>query len=457
MLTSIFFSAPGWVDTSKPAGRTPQLPWVLRTAESYWKELLTLRKFCGSPPHLVLLMFAMLMHVVDRYDFEAARQGMVFPWLAHRALVNFVVAGCFYSFFLVIAPMICGRKFNPNTSPIVQQLCHDIWYWSLGILQWTFWECLFVRAWATGRLGYIADDELMSMSGGFPKWLLASGTTVLWLVFHQAFRAPHFYFCHRLIHFRPLYRAFHALHHRNVDVETFSGLAMHPAEHLYYFSSFFFPAALVFLVPSSVAPLCTVSPLVMRFAAFLAVLVPGATHSGYEDHTLSQQEHYIHHTTFNKNFGAGAGCYLDHLFGTFTDRVVTGEVEDDGSTAKKDSAGSPKARTASSRATLLGRPQAYDLMFATACLAVAVYLCRGAMGGDVLDSANRLPISERHLRAAVAAFGPLIAAMALWAWRDSASWQWPFQREPYSSSLFHVMIGSALSVLPVYSTLLAVL
>ena len=34
-----------------------------------------------------------------------------------------------------------------------------------------------------------------------------------------------------------LYNRFHALHHRNVEVGPWSGLAMHPVEHLIYLST----------------------------------------------------------------------------------------------------------------------------------------------------------------------------------------------------------------------------
>lgn len=293
-----------------------------------------------------------------------------------------MVIGGFYTFFLLIAPRFCSRKFNPNTLPGWEQLCHDLWYWSLGVLQFTFWECLVVRAWATGRLAYLSDEELLSVSivdvrnkllsnySGSSDSLDTSNnydssnnsdvsTTdisllaynlckcAFWIAFAQAFRSLHFYLCHRMIHVRPFYKAFHGLHHRNTDVEPFSGLAMHPAEHLYYFTSIFIP--LIFAGAGAtthqnstniddettfsylqrvVSDFCIISPMVFRYAAYLPVLVPGASHSGFEDHHLSQQEHYIHHTTFNKNFGAGVGSYLDYIFDTYSDVVIGPDEED---------------------------------------------------------------------------------------------------------------------------------
>ena len=51
----------------------------------------------------------------------------------------------------------------------------------------------------------------------------------LWRLFH-------FYWTHRLTHWKPLYKAAHYLHHKNINVGSWSGLAMHPIEHLIYLS-----------------------------------------------------------------------------------------------------------------------------------------------------------------------------------------------------------------------------
>ena len=39
----------------------------------------------------------------------------------------------------------------------------------------------------------------------------------------------------RFVHISALYKYIHSLHHRNTDIEPFSGLCMHPVEHLYYY------------------------------------------------------------------------------------------------------------------------------------------------------------------------------------------------------------------------------
>jgi sterol desaturase/sphingolipid hydroxylase (fatty acid hydroxylase superfamily) len=46
-----------------------------------------------------------------------------------------------------------------------------------------------------------------------------------------------FYFAHRLLHWPPLYELAHKLHHRNTNPGPWSGLSMHPIEHVIYFST----------------------------------------------------------------------------------------------------------------------------------------------------------------------------------------------------------------------------
>lgn len=55
-----------------------------------------------------------------------------------------------------------------------------------------------------------------------------------------------FHFAHRLMHWTPLYEAAHKLHHRNINPGPWSGMSMHPIEHIVYFPTI----ALFFLVPS---------------------------------------------------------------------------------------------------------------------------------------------------------------------------------------------------------------
>jgi hypothetical protein len=120
-------------------------------------------------------------------------------------------------------------------------------------------------------------------------------------------RSWHFYFAHRLLHFGPLYQHVHSLHHRNTDTEPFSGLCMHPVEHLYYYSC---------ILPSL---LFTCSPFAFLWNGVHLLLSPAASHSGWEDHFQSDTFHYLHHRYFECNYAAHDSSFMDVIFGTYTE------------------------------------------------------------------------------------------------------------------------------------------
>ena len=60
----------------------------------------------------------------------------------------------------------------------------------------------------------------------------------------------HFYVTHRMMHeIKPLYKWVHKVHHKSINTDPWSGLSMHPVEHIVYFSA----AALVLVVPGGAA------------------------------------------------------------------------------------------------------------------------------------------------------------------------------------------------------------
>jgi sterol desaturase/sphingolipid hydroxylase (fatty acid hydroxylase superfamily) len=113
-------------------------------------------------------------------------------------------------------------------------------------------------------LPYIADSEVFASFSAFAR-------TCFWIWGVPQFRDLHFYFAHKFIHFRALYKYIHSLHHRNTDIEPFSGLCMHPIEHLYYITS---------VVPSL---FFLMSPLHLMWNIQHLLLSPAASHSGWED------------------------------------------------------------------------------------------------------------------------------------------------------------------------------
>jgi hypothetical protein len=120
-------------------------------------------------------------------------------------------------------PFIANRVYN------VDKVVHNL-FWSLsGVVIWTGFENVAAFLWATGRLPYITDAQSFGSPAGIASFIAALALVPVW-------RDAHFYFAHRLLHFKALYTQVHSLHHRNTDIEPFSGLCMHPIEHLYYYA-----------------------------------------------------------------------------------------------------------------------------------------------------------------------------------------------------------------------------
>jgi len=172
-------------------------------------------------------------------------------------------------------------------------------FWSMiGTLVWSLYEIGLWWGYASGVLPYSAN----------PVWF------VLWMILMPFWRNFHFYWIHRLIHWPPLYRTIHYLHHKNVNVGPWSGMAMHPIEHILYFS-----CMLIHLVVPS-------HPLHMMFNGLTTALGPGVSHSGFDelvfsDETALKKEklmHYLHHRYHTVNFGESA-VPLDKWFGSFHD------------------------------------------------------------------------------------------------------------------------------------------
>ena len=83
-------------------------------------------------------------------------------------------------------------------------------------------------------------------------------------------RDIHFYLTHRLLHTKFFYKIAHKVHHHNVNPGPWSGLAMHPVEHVIYFSGIL----IHWIIPSH--------PLIALWHIFHAGIAPHAGHSGFD-------------------------------------------------------------------------------------------------------------------------------------------------------------------------------
>ena len=109
---------------------------------------------------------------------------------------------------------------------------HQAWdnaFWSLASAPvfWTAWEVLLYWAYANDHIPHVRWSD----GAGWVVYLVVMTVFSFWLV------AGYFYVTHRFLHTRPMYRWAHYLHHKNVNTGPWTGLSMHPIEHLLYFST----------------------------------------------------------------------------------------------------------------------------------------------------------------------------------------------------------------------------
>jgi sterol desaturase/sphingolipid hydroxylase (fatty acid hydroxylase superfamily) len=182
-----------------------------------------------------------------------------------------------------------------------QTIDNMIWTFASAVPIWTAYEVLTLWAFANGYISFLSWQA-------HPIYF---GALVLLI---PLLRELHFYLIHRLIHWPPLYRTVHKLHHNNVNPGPWSGLAMHPVEHLLYFSG----VLIHWVVPSH--------PVHAIFHLVHAGLSPVPGHTGFDKVVLRDQSavdthcyaHYLHHKYFECNYADGA-IPLDKWFGTFHD------------------------------------------------------------------------------------------------------------------------------------------
>ena len=244
-------------------------------------------------------------------NFSQLSAGWILPMYLRNLALLLVVAGSLHLMFYWRRVQGTRFKYNsqwPSTNSkafLFNNQVKDNMFWSLasGVTIWTLYEVLML--WAYGN-GWLPFAHLRSN----PYWFV--GLAVV-LPFWQDL---HFYITHRISHWKPYYRAAHHVHHRNTNVGPWSGLSMHPLEHILYFTRWI----ILFFVPSH--------PIHMFFLMQRPALNPALGHSGFDqivldkdtDRTMSIDTyfHYLHHCYFECNYGT-ATIPLDRWFDTFND------------------------------------------------------------------------------------------------------------------------------------------
>ena len=235
-------------------------------------------------------------------------------WILFIFIRNFSIILIFFGFYhlRLYTFNFQGNSFKYNPKPLDKnnskffmnnQLIDNMFYtlcW--GVPVWTLYEVLTLWAYANKIINYVSWDSS-------PIYCLV----LLLLV--TTFQGAQFYFVHRLLHWKPLYKYVHSVHHRNVNTGPFSGLSFHPLEHMLFFSGIF----LFWIIPSN--------PLIAMWYLFFSALSPIGGHSGYakivfkngKSIPLGDYYHYLHHKYFECNYAGGGVSILDKIFGTLHD------------------------------------------------------------------------------------------------------------------------------------------
>lgn len=228
--------------------------------------------------------------------------------LVRNAVILTVLAGGLHWYFHGAEMQGAMAKFDPRPFPRKGRVftsgdqLRDNMIWTLGsgVPIWSGFEILLWMAMAHGWAPVTTFAET-------PVWF------VVFFLLIPIWESFYFYWIHRLLHSNWLYR-FHALHHRNTDIGPWSGLSMHPVEHVLYFGT----VIIHFVVPSHpVHLICH-----LMFYALYAV----TTHTGHEGLWLKGAKrlhlgnfhHQMHHRYFEVNYGT-LEIPWDKFFGTFHD------------------------------------------------------------------------------------------------------------------------------------------
>lgn len=247
---------------------------------------------------------------------SATTESVSLSWILPILIRNTLIAVVFYSTLHI--PLYIRRQQGetfkykigwPKTDSklfLFGNQTRDNVFWTLcsGVPIWTAFECLML--WADAN-----DYRVETTWDSHVAWV------IILMLLVPVWRDPHFYVVHRWLHSRALYHRFHKLHHNNTNPGPWSGLAMHPVEHVLYFSV----VLILFVVPSST--------LIIIFLMIHTALAPAPGHLGF-DKIIARHpggvrlfnsgafNHYLHHKYFECNYSDGV-FPLDKWFGTFND------------------------------------------------------------------------------------------------------------------------------------------
>ena len=243
-------------------------------------------------------------------NFSVLSAEWILPMFARNVVMLVIVAGSLH--LVLYRRRVQGTRFKYNSrwpssgkTFLFNDQVKDNAFWSIvsGGTVWTVYEALMLWAYGNGWAPFITLHSnpvlFIGLAAVLPFW-----------------QDLHFYVVHRISHWKPLYKSAHYLHHKNTNVGPWSGLSMHPIEHILYFSRWI----ILFIIPSH--------PIHMFYLMQRPALNPSIGHTGFDEIIFKKDTdrgmsidsffHYLHHRHFECNYGT-AVIPFDRWFGTLHD------------------------------------------------------------------------------------------------------------------------------------------
>ena len=226
----------------------------------------------------------------------------------YNFIIMIIVAGGLHLFFYTLKKQNNNLKYETKIFEKSRRFTFgsqvlDNMFWSLasGVTIWTFYQILLFWSYANN---YIPQTSFNSN----PVWFLGLFFLII------LFESVHFYVVHRLLHIKFFYKLFHHIHHRNTNPGPWSGISMHPVEHLFYFST----VLIHFVIPSH--------PIHILFHFMIVTIGAVVGHCGFDGFLINKKNkialghfhHQLHHRYFECNYGT-IETPIDVLFKSFHD------------------------------------------------------------------------------------------------------------------------------------------
>ena len=258
----------------------------------------------------------LLISLMSWYFFHPALEicrNLEWSWVGQIFLRNLilisVLAGGLHWFFYGARKQRDDRHYDPR--PFMKK--NRVFTFNNQIFDNIFWTCASgVTIW-TGlevfMMWAMANEYITQLF-----WPEHAGWIILLIFLVPIWETFYFYLIHRMLHWPWLYKHVHSLHHRNTNIGPWSGLSMHPVEHVIYLGS----VLIHWVIPAN--------PLIIIFHLQHYTLTAVTTHTGYEGILIGKKirlalgtfHHQIHHRYFDCNYG-GLEIPWDKWMGSFND------------------------------------------------------------------------------------------------------------------------------------------